>query len=103
VNDLDGDVVNFFRVIQDPKSCQELQSWLTYTPYSRQIYDDAFLKESQSPVERPGSLQSGLCRGMDFGYLRKQAGRKMFTVEKRPMRSGIGISYLKYWRKYPLG
>lgn len=46
VNDLDGDVVNFFRVIQNPESCQELQEWLTYTPYSRQVYDESLYKEA---------------------------------------------------------
>ena len=54
VNDLDGDVVNFFRVIQNPESCQELQDWLTYTPYSRQVYDESFVREPQSPVEQAG-------------------------------------------------
>lgn len=54
INDLDGDVVNFFRVIQNPESRQELQDWLTYTPYSRQVYDESFTKEPQSPVEQAG-------------------------------------------------
>jgi len=46
VNDLDDDVVNFFRVIQDPGSCQKLQEWLTYTPNSRQVYDESFTKKT---------------------------------------------------------
>lgn len=48
VNDLDGDVVNFFRVIQNPETCRELQEWLTYTPYSRQV------------IEQAGTLRSDL-------------------------------------------
>jgi len=67
VNDLDGDVVNFFRVIQDPESCQELQSWLTYTPYSRQIYEDTFTRDLSPQWSRPGTLQSYPCRVTDLG------------------------------------
>lgn len=54
VNELDGDVVNFFRAIQNPESYEELQDWLTYTPYFRQVYDESFIKEPCSPVEQAG-------------------------------------------------
>lgn len=55
VNDLDSDVVNFFQVIRDPESRKQLQAWLTYTPYARQVYDDAYAHEEyQSPIERAG-------------------------------------------------
>lgn len=39
VNDLDGDVVNFFSCIQ--KDLEKLAHILYYTPYSRQVYDEA--------------------------------------------------------------
>lgn len=40
VNDLDGDVVNLFRCIQeDPEKLSRL---IVTTPYSRQMYDDAY-------------------------------------------------------------
>ena len=54
INELDGDVVNYFKVIQNPESRQELQEWLTYTPYSRQMYDKSFTKEPQTPIDQAG-------------------------------------------------
>lgn len=54
VNDLDSDVVNFFRVIKDPESREQLTEWLTYTPYARQVYDESFVAELQTPIEQAG-------------------------------------------------
>lgn len=48
VNDIDGEVVNFFRVIQNPKSREELCELVAYTPYSREVYDQAFHQEENS-------------------------------------------------------
>lgn len=82
VNDLDGDVVNFFRVIRDPESCQELEHWLTYTPYSRQVYDESFEKEPRSPVEQAGyfairSMQShGFRTSEKTGWKKDVYGRE---------------------------
>jgi len=54
INDLDSDVINFFRTIKDPESRLELQEWLTYTPYSREVYDEACRNEPQSSIEQAG-------------------------------------------------
>lgn len=94
VNDLDGDVVNFFRVIQDPESCQELQNWLTYTPYSRQVYNESFLKEPHSPVEQAGcfavrSMQShGFRLTEKCGWKRDVYGREAAYA-------------VRYWNQLP--
>ena len=82
VNDLDDDVVNFFRVIQNPESCQELQEWLIYTSYSMQIYEESFTRETQSPVEQVGSfavksMQShGFRLNGDCGWKKDVYGRE---------------------------
>lgn len=54
INDLDGDVVNFFRVIRDPESRECLQEWLLYTPYARRVYNEAFEQKPQTQIERAG-------------------------------------------------
>lgn len=41
INDLNGDVINFYRVLQSPEGLVELQRLLDFTPYARQVYDDA--------------------------------------------------------------
>ena len=49
INDLDGDIVNLFRVLRDnPK---ELKRLLTLTPYSREEYDRSF-EPCEDPLER---------------------------------------------------
>jgi len=47
-NDLDGRVVNFFRVLRDPAKLGELQLQLELTPYSRQEFGD--LCDSPEPA-----------------------------------------------------
>ena len=49
VNDLDGGVVNFFRVLRDFP--EELQSKIERTPYSREEYENAYIP-SDDEVER---------------------------------------------------
>ncbi|EOS34148.1 hypothetical protein C808_05325, partial [Lachnospiraceae bacterium M18-1] len=47
-----GEVVNFFRVIRDPESREKLQEWIAYTPYARQIYDEAVQNGHGDSIER---------------------------------------------------
>lgn len=54
INDLDGDVVNFFRTIRNPESRKQLSEWLTYTPYAREIYDEIFLTQPRDQIEQAG-------------------------------------------------
>jgi DNA adenine methylase len=50
-NDLDSEIVNFFRVLRDNKS--EFLLALEHTPYSREEYDDAFIYDpNDSDIER---------------------------------------------------
>ena len=49
VNDLDGDIVNFFRVLRERPD--ELQQAIALTPYSRKEYDLAF-EVCEDPLER---------------------------------------------------
>lgn len=39
-NDLDSSLVNFFRVLRDAKKFEKLVHMLTYTPYSRELYEE---------------------------------------------------------------
>lgn len=49
VNDLDGDIVNLFRVLRERP--EELKRAIELTPYSREEYDNAF-EPCEDPVER---------------------------------------------------
>lgn len=50
-NDLDGEIVNLFRVVRDPMQGRELVRLLTLTPYARSEFDAAYLP-SGDPIEQ---------------------------------------------------
>mgnify|MGYP001575138488 CR=1 FL=1 len=54
-NDLDGDVVNLFRVLRDPAQAAELESRLRLTPFARAEFEESY-KSAANPVERARRL-----------------------------------------------
>lgn len=50
-NDLDGEVVNLFRVLRNPSQARELARLVKLTPYSREEYESSFLADGD-PVEQ---------------------------------------------------
>lgn len=50
-NDLDGEIVNLFRVLRDPTQARELERLLRMTPYARSEFDAAHLTASD-PIEQ---------------------------------------------------
>lgn len=46
INDLDGDVVNLFKVLRDPASAKDLTKALRLTPYAREEFDLACDREN---------------------------------------------------------
>lgn len=50
-NDLDGEVVNVFRVLQNPKRARRLESLLRLTPFAREEFQLSY-KHTRSEVER---------------------------------------------------
>lgn len=64
VNDLDGNVVNLFECIKrDP---ERLAHEIYYTPYARQIYDQAYLEEPKDSLERAVNFYIRLNMGHGF-------------------------------------
>lgn len=54
-NDLDSDVVNFFKVLRDPDTCKALEQALQLTPYSREEFDNAW-EPSECRIEQARRL-----------------------------------------------
>jgi DNA adenine methylase len=54
-NDLDGDVVNLFRVLRDREAADELEGLLRLTPFARDEHLEAY-KTSDDPIERARQL-----------------------------------------------
>jgi len=54
-NDLDGDVVNFFRVLRDPVQRANLVVAIRETPYAREEFEQAWI-QTDDPLERARRL-----------------------------------------------
>jgi DNA adenine methylase len=50
-NDLDGEIVNLFRVLRDPLTAMRLRELVTLTPFARREFKDAYTPTTD-PVER---------------------------------------------------
>lgn len=74
-NDLDGDVVNLFRVLRNPESSQALIAACALTPYSREEFTHAY-GHSEDPVERARRLVVRATMG--FGSLITGGGGQPF-------------------------
>lgn len=55
VNDLDDEIVTFFRCLQDPASATHLMELLDATPFARREFEQAY-KPTDDPVERSRRL-----------------------------------------------
>lgn len=51
INDLDGDVVNVFRVLRDPLQATELERLVRLTPFAYEEYKHNY-EQSEEPIER---------------------------------------------------
>lgn len=56
VNDVYGEVVNFFRVLRDPSTAGELIDLVAFTPYSVDEFQAAAVPSSDAPVDRAWSF-----------------------------------------------
>lgn len=93
-NDLDGDVVNVFRVLRDPESASRLQDLLELTPYARDEFDLAY-EAVDDQIER--ARRTLILANMGFGSAGATKGATGFRVDSR--RSYGTASHV--WSKYP--
>ena len=94
-NDLDGDVVNLFRVLRDHDSAEELSRLVALTPFAREEFEDAY-ERPEEPIERARLL---LVRSfMGFGSCSYRLDRTT------GWRTGIRLtsaSAARDWANYP--
>lgn len=74
INDLDGNVVNLFGWIK--KDPERLAYEIYYTPYSRQIYEEAFASEPMDSLERAVNFYIRLNMGHGFRTNGEKVGWK---------------------------
>ena len=95
-NDLDGDVVNFFRVLRDPEQRRALQELLALTPYARSEFDLAWEQVADSDcIERARRLC--VRAQMGFGSAGATKGVTGFRIDTK--RAYGTAQHL--WMEYP--
>lgn len=74
VNDLDRNVVNLFRWIRDDP--EKLAHEIYFTPYARQVYDEAFQTEPQDSLQKAVNFYIRLNMGHGFRTNGEKSGWK---------------------------
>lgn len=93
-NDLDGNVVNLFRVLRDPELNQRLQDACCLTPYSRDEFCHA-QEPATDPIERARRMVVLACMG--FGTAAAAGGQSGFRSDSK--RKYATAAHL--WERYP--
>lgn len=93
-NDLDGDIVNFFRVLRDPALREQLIANCVLTPYAREEFEQAY-EHSDDAVERARRL--AIRASMGFGSAGASKGGTGFRVDTR---RSYGTAQ-SVWARYP--
>lgn len=93
-NDLDGDVVNFFRVLQDPERRRRLIELCELTPYAREEFEIAW-EPTDDAIER--ARRTCIRAQMGFGSAGATKGTTGFRVDTK---RDYGTSQ-HLWAEYP--
>lgn len=93
-NDLDGDIVNLFRVLQDPVARSGLTERLVFTPYSREEFELSW-EPSAEPIER--ARRTIVRAQMGFGSAGATKGVTGFRIDTK-RQYGTAQSL---WAEYP--
>lgn len=93
-NDLDGEVVNFFRVLRNPIDNARLRALCALTPYSREEFDAAY-EPTENPIEQARRMVVRACMG--FGSAAAVGGQSGFRSDSK--RLYATASHL--WANYP--
>ncbi|EJZ7018017.1 DNA adenine methylase [Salmonella enterica] len=92
-NDLDGEVVNLFRVLRDPQMNRRLQDACALTPYSRDEFCAA-REVATDPVERARRMVVRACMG--FGSAAGIGGQSGFRSDSKRKYSTASHLWLRY-------
>jgi len=92
INDIDGDVVNLFRVIRDRPD--ELARLVYWTPYSRQEYNASYDMEGADDIER--------ARRFLVRCWMARSGRTYGSSGWRNRYNKIGTDPIKQWNELPV-
>lgn len=96
INDLDDDVINLFRVIQDSVTREELIRQVVLTPYARAAYDNAFPGNSDDLPAVDRAKNFLVRSGMGYGFRLYEK-----TGWKRDVYAREAAYAVRYWNDMP--
>ena len=92
VNDIDGDIVNFFKFLREQP--EELASAISLTPYARDVFNDAHENRGADPLDRAYRFA-----------IRSKMGHGFKTYEKTGFKIDVagrqGAYAARYWAEMP--
>lgn len=92
VNDIDGDIVNFFKVMREQP--EELAQLIMLTPYARDVFDDAHENRGTDPLDR--AYRFAIRSKMGHGFKTYQKTGFKIDVAGRQ-----GSYASRYWARMP--
>lgn len=99
-NDLDGDVVNLFRVLRDPEMSARLAAAVALTPFARAEFDVAYLP-SDDAVERARRLLTLSHMGFGTAAMRENRNGRRQRTGFRANTSRSGTTPAADWSRLP--
>lgn len=93
-NDLDSDIVNFFRVLRDPDLSQQLALLCRLTPYARDEFNLSY-EATEDPLEK--ARRTVIRAQMGFGSAGTTKGTTGFRIDTRRIYS----TAMHNWRDWP--
>lgn len=92
VNDIDGDIVNFFTILREQP--EELAAAVSMTPYARDVFNDAHENRGSGDLERAWKFAIRSKMGHGFKTYQKPGSKSMCTRGSVPTVSTAGIGFL---------
>ncbi len=94
-NDLDGEIVNLFRVLRDPAQARELERLLRLTPFARAEFEAAYLSDGD-PIEQARRTLIKSFMGFSSNGIHERYGTGFRANTTRPWKTPAGD-----WAGYP--
>lgn len=91
INDLDGELTNFWRVLQKEDSFQTFKRRVEATPFSRVEWDAAVSIETKCPIEKAVAFF------VRFRQSRQGLGRDFATLSRNRTRRGMNEQASSWW------
>lgn len=96
LNDLDGDIVNVFRVLRDPEMGAEFERRIRLTPFARAEFNASYEPIPEDPIERARLTLVRQMMGFGTsGLVRTKTGFRATTHRNRNQ------DYSHDWARYP--